>query len=174
MATPSFQTKAQPIIRKYLNQFVKLVHPDLFQQLDAPTVKATNHSSLASLNSILSTCFPNNRDDIGAMQMKRRQVGDSMPLDAVKLEFYCKGLGGEIEKLNRVMHKLEVWPCLEGKDTRKNASTPTTTPKKSLEQDSSYVKAILTKSLSPHRLTEIRESAIATSFLDLCVASGIS
>ncbi|KAJ3096423.1 hypothetical protein HDU97_005902 [Phlyctochytrium planicorne] len=155
-----FHGPATTIVKKYLNHFVKLVHPDLFRASSDPIPQSTNQSSLSSLNSLLGASFPKQAEASGSAAPRL----NDLPQEPMLLEFYRRNKDGELE---RIRHRIEVWP------TEESAKRADGKVDGKEGEDWRTVKTVLSNSLLPHRLVEVRRSAIASSFLDMCAAGGI-
>ncbi|KAJ3109106.1 hypothetical protein HDU96_007332 [Phlyctochytrium bullatum] len=166
-----FGTAASPIVRKYLTRFVKLVHPDLFQNFakdvrGVENVRQLNQTSLASLNSLLTAAFPTGK----AGNSARGGWSEGIPDAPVEVKFVLKREDA-VEDVPVVEHKLSVWPTTQdviailGKESDQDLAV-------AMPSDPA-IAAILQRSLDPPRLADVRRAAIAYSFLRLCQTASV-
>ncbi|KAI8815787.1 uncharacterized protein EV422DRAFT_345072 [Fimicolochytrium jonesii] len=156
--SPSPSTTPTTIVRRYLPQLARRVHPDLFAHSADPNIQQTNVASLQSLNALVSQVFP-----AGTKSSKCR--GDP-PLDGrvmisgfrggdVKLQFYCKRTHGTPELVH---HTLCSQPTTPG---------PSTAPTRPL------IPPLLLKRLTPLSRARLETPLLAASFLSLCEKAGV-
>ncbi|KND02708.1 uncharacterized protein SPPG_01791 [Spizellomyces punctatus DAOM BR117] len=142
------QTPSQ-IVRRYLPQLARRVHPDLFAQ--NPTAQSTNLTSLQNLNALVSQVFPANSTN---NQTPTKHYPDQDQGNDLQLVFYCRTLGSPASESPPLLIK----HTLTG---RKIDSTTT------------CISPVLLRTLSPTAKSNISAPLLAASFLALCQKAGI-
>lgn len=147
----SIKTPGQ-IVRRYLPQLARRVHPDLFAS--NPAVQQKNLASFQELNALVSLYFPpstriTTTSEPGGHQKNPLYIGGRGTVD-IELEFYCRQLEEEGSPV-LVKHTLTGRRVCDG----------------------STVSSLLLRSISSAARQRLTTPLLAVSFLDLCEKSGV-